>query len=77
MLAHGFAVESEYFTALRGQIFLKKFSEISLADKAYPRGILLFGGGKAVVLGQLSHFAFGKARKREKHAFKLPLVNLI
>ena len=40
------------------QVLLQKILETALADKADAGGILLFGGGQAVLLRQLPHLGF-------------------
>ena len=77
VLPHFLALQSADGAGLCGKVLLQKLSEVSLADEADARRVLLFGGRKTVFLGDAAHVRLLEISEREEHALKLLLRELI
>ena len=71
MFADNFALGRYHIAIVRGQVFLQKFAERALADKANARAVFFGGGGQPEIAGKAAHFGFFHVAQREQGALQL------
>ena len=77
MLAYLFAVGSYNVAFFCGKILRKEVLKIPFADKANPRGILLFRRRKPVLVGDFANFCLIEFSERKEYPVSLLLRQLI